>query len=182
MANVVVLGLQWGDEGKGKIIDLIAPSFDVVARYQGGHNAGHTVYVNGKKLVLHLIPSGILRPGKLCLIGNGVVLDPRAFLQEISDLKKFGVEIGENIVVSNKAHLILPYHSLIEDISERERGPNKIGTTCRGIGPSYQDKAGRMGIRAGDLLNLSILKEKIRQNVEEKNIFLAHYGQKKIGC
>ncbi len=180
MANVVVLGLQWGDEGKGKIIDLIASSFDVVARYQGGHNAGHTVYVNGKKLVLHLIPSGILRPGKLCLIGNGVVLDPRAFLQELSDLKNFGVEIGENIVISNKAHLILPYHSLIEDISERERGPNKIGTTCRGIGPSYQDKAGRMGIRAGDLLNLSILKEKIRQNVEEKNIILAHYDQKKL--
>jgi adenylosuccinate synthase len=180
MANVVVLGLQWGDEGKGKIIDLISPSFDVVARYQGGHNAGHTVYVNGKKLVLHLIPSGILRPDKLCLIGNGVVLNPQAFLQEIFELKSFGVSIDENIVISNKAHLILPYHSLIEDISERKRGPKKIGTTCRGIGPSYQDKAARMGIRAGDLLDLSILKEKIRQNVEEKNIYLAHYGQKKL--
>ncbi len=180
MANVVVLGLQWGDEGKGKIIDLIAPSFDVVARSQGGHNAGHTVYVNGKKLVLHLIPSGVLRSDKLCLIGNGVVLNPKAFLQEISELKSFGVRISENIVISNKTHLILPYHSLIEEISERERGVNKIGTTSRGIGPSYQDKAARMGIRAGDLLNLSILKEKVRQNVEEKNIYLAHYGQKKL--
>lgn len=180
MANVVVLGMQWGDEGKGKIIDLIAPSFDVVARYQGGHNAGHTVHVNGKKLVLHLIPSGVLRPDKLCLIGNGVVLNPQAFLQEISELKRSGVPISENIVISNKTHLILPYHSLIEDISEKKRGSHKIGTTCRGIGPSYQDKSARMGIRAGDLLNLAVLEEKIRQNVEEKNIYLVHFGQDKL--
>lgn len=180
MANVVVLGMQWGDEGKGKIIDLIAPSFDVVARYQGGHNAGHTVYINGKKLVLHLIPSGVLRPDKLCLIGNGVVINPQAFLQEVSELENFGITIGENVVISQKAHLILPYHSLIEDISERLRGAKKIGTTCRGIGPCYQDKAARLGIRAGDLLNPTILKEKIRQNVEEKNIYLAHYGGKEL--
>jgi adenylosuccinate synthase len=180
MANVVVLGLQWGDEGKGKIIDLIAPSFDMIARYQGGHNAGHTVHVKGKKLVLHLIPSGVLRPGKICLIGNGVVLNPQAFLHEISELKSFGVAIGENIIVSDKAHLILPYHSIIEEINERERGENKIGTTCRGIGPCYQDKAARMGIRTGDLLNLSVLKDKIRQNVKEKNIYLAYYGLERL--
>lgn len=177
MANIVVLGTQWGDEGKGKIIDLIAPAFDVVARFQGGHNAGHTVYVNGKKLVLHLIPSGILRPGKLCLIGNGVVINPQAFLEEISELKRFGVEVDDNIAMSNKAHLILPYHSLIEKISERARGAKKIGTTSRGIGPSYQDKAARLGIRAGDLLDLAILKEKIEQNVKEKNIYLDYYGE-----
>lgn len=180
MANIVVLGTQWGDEGKGKIIDLLAPSFDVVARSQGGHNAGHTVYVNGKKIVLHLIPSGILRSDKLCLIGNGVVIDPEAFLKELEELESFGVKDDGKIRISKKAHLILPYHSLLEKISERERGEKKIGTTSRGIGPAYQDKAARMGVRAGDLLNLSVLKEKIEQNVAEKNIYLAHYGEKKL--
>ncbi len=176
MANIVVLGTQWGDEGKGKIIDLIAPAFDVVARFQGGHNAGHTVYINGQKIVLHLIPSGILRRNKLCIIGNGVVINPQAFLDEISELRKFGIEIDENIVMSNKAHLILPYHSSAEKVNEDARGEMKIGTTSRGIGPSYQDKAGRQGIRTGDLLDLGILREKIEQNVREKNIYLKHYG------
>ena len=176
MANIVVLGTQWGDEGKGKVIDLIAPAFDVVARFQGGHNAGHTVFINGKKIVLHLIPSGILRGDKLCIIGNGVVINPQAFLDEISELEKFGVKINENIVMSSKAHLILPYHSSAEKVSENARGSKKIGTTSRGIGPSYQDKAGRQGIRTGDLLDLSILREKISQNVKEKNIYLKHYG------
>ncbi len=180
MANVVVLGTQWGDEGKGKIIDLIAPAFDVVARFQGGHNAGHTVYVRGEKLVLHLIPSGILRSGKLCVIGNGVVVDPGAFLKEIADLRRFGVTVGENLVISKKAHLILPYHALVERVRERERGAKKIGTTSRGIGPSYQDKAGRLGIRAGDLLDLSILKEKIEENVKEKNVYLRYYGEEPL--
>ncbi len=180
MANIVILGTQWGDEGKGKIIDLISPSFDVVSRFQGGHNAGHTVYVNGKKIVLHLIPSGILRSNKLCIIGNGVVLNPEAFLKELADLENFGVKINENIAISKKAHLILPYHSVLEKISEKERGSKKIGTTSRGIGPAYQDKAARMGIRAGDLFNLSFLKEKIKQNVSEKNIYLAHYGQEEL--
>lgn len=180
MANIVVLGTQWGDEGKGKIIDLIAPSFDVVARSQGGHNAGHTVFIKGKKIVLHLIPSGILRSDKLCIIGNGVVIDPAAFLDELAELKSHGVQNDENVAISKKAHLILPYHSLIEKISERERGAKKIGTTSRGIGPAYQDKAARLGIRAGDLLNLKVLREKIDQNVEEKNIYLAHYGEKKL--
>jgi adenylosuccinate synthase len=176
MANIVVLGTQWGDEGKGKVIDLIAPAFDVVARFQGGHNAGHTVYINGKKIVLHLIPSGILRGDKLCIIGNGVVISPQAFLDEISELEKFGVKVNESIVISNKAHLILPYHSSAEKVSENAKGSKKIGTTSRGIGPSYQDKSARQGIRAGDLLDLSVLREKIAQNVKEKNIYLKHYG------
>jgi adenylosuccinate synthase len=180
MANIVVLGTQWGDEGKGKIIDLIAPSFDVVARSQGGHNAGHTVYIDGKKIVLHLIPSGILHSDKLCIIGNGVVIDPAAFLDELADLKSFGIKNDENVAISKKAHLILPYHSLVEKISEKKLGAKKIGTTSRGIGPAYQDKAARLGIRAGDLLNLSVLKEKIEQNVEEKNIYLSHFGEKKL--
>lgn len=180
MANIVVLGTQWGDEGKGKIIDLISPSFDVVARSQGGHNAGHTVYFNGKKIVLHLIPSGILRSDKLCIIGNGVVINPEAFLKELAELKNFGIKTNENIAISKQAHLILPYHSLLEKISERERGSKKIGTTSRGIGPAYQDKAARLGIRAGDLLNQSVLRDKIGQNVAEKNIYLTHYGEKKL--
>jgi len=180
MANIVVLGTQWGDEGKGKIIDLIAPSFDVVARSQGGHNAGHTVYIDGKKIVLHLIPSGVIRSGKLCIIGNGVVVDPEAFLTELAELESHGINNDKNVAVSKKAHLILPYHSLIEKISEREKGSKKIGTTSRGIGPAYQDKAARVGIRAGDLLNLSVLREKIGHNVEEKNIYLEHFGEKKL--
>lgn len=176
MANVAVLGTQWGDEGKGKIVDLLTSSFDVVARYQGGHNAGHTVYIGGRKIVLHLIPSGILHPGKLCIIGNGVVLDPRAFLDEIAALKAFGVAIDNTIVISRNTHLILPYHPLAEKISEERRGEKKIGTTCRGIGPSYEDKAGRRGIRAGDLLDIAILKEKIMANVQEKNNLLQGSG------
>ena len=182
MANIVVLGTQWGDEGKGKIIDLIAPSFEVVARSQGGHNAGHTVYIDGKKIVLHLIPSGILRSDKLCLIGNGVVINPEAFLEELAGLEAFGVKINDNIAISKKAHLILPYHSLVEKISEQERGARKIGTTSRGIGPAYQDKAARLGIRAGDLLNLPVLKEKIEQNVAEKNIYLTNFGEDRLNA
>lgn len=177
MANLAVLGTQWGDEGKGKIIDLLAPSFDIVARYQGGHNAGHTVYVKGKKIILHLIPSGILHKDKLCLIGNGVVVNPQAFLDEIAELKKYGIQINDNIVISKNAHLIFPYHTRVEKLSEERWGDKKIGTTHRGIGPSYTDKAARLGIRAGDLLNLSLLRDKIEQNVQEKNIYLVHYGE-----
>ncbi len=177
MVNLVVLGTQWGDEGKGKIIDLITPPFDIVARYQGGHNAGHTVYSGGKKIILHLIPSGILHRDKLCLIGNGVVIDPKAFLNELSYLKDFGIEINDNLAISKNAHLILPYHGLVEALDEERRGDNKIGTTCRGIGPAYTDRAARRGIRVGDLLNLSVLEDKIRSNVEEYNIFLDFYGE-----
>jgi len=176
MANIVVLGTQWGDEGKGKIVDLLTPSFDVVARYQGGHNAGHTVYIRGKKIVLHLVPSGILHASTLCVIGNGVVLDPKAFLEEIAALKKLADIRDENISVSKNAHLILPYHALLEKYNEESRGDKKIGTTCRGIGPAYEDKAARRGIRAGDLLDLDVLQEKIRDNTEEKNEFFRRHG------
>jgi len=177
MVNLLVVGTQWGDEGKGKIIDLLAPAFDVVARYQGGHNAGHTVCVKGEKVVLHLIPSGILHPDKLCIIGNGVVIDPKAFLEEVEELEKFGAVIDNNLVISKGAHLILPYHSLMEKISEEKRGAEKIGTTCRGIGPAYEDKAARRGIRAGDLLDMSVLKERIEENIAEKKIYLDFHCQ-----
>jgi adenylosuccinate synthase len=177
MANLLVLGTQWGDEGKGKIVDLLTPAFDVVARYQGGHNAGHTVYVNGRKIVLHLIPSGILHPGKMCVIGNGLVVSPPAFFREIEDLLAGGAAADAGrIVVSDKAHLIMPYHPVVERISEEARGARKIGTTCRGIGPAYEDKAARWGVRAGDLLNLALLREKILENVAVKNKLLAAYG------
>jgi len=176
MTNVVVLGTQWGDEGKGKIVDLITPSFDVVARYQGGHNAGHTVYVKGRKTVLHLIPSGVLHEGTLCVIGNGVVLSPKAFLAEAESLKKLGVSVGRNIVLSKNAHLILPYHPLLEGLSEDRRGSHKIGTTKQGIGPAYEDKIGRRGIRVADLLDLDVLKDKIRENLAEKNPLLEQGG------
>ena len=180
MANCAVIGTQWGDEGKGKIIDLITPAFDIIARYQGGHNAGHTVHIKEKKIILHLIPSGILHPGKLCLIGNGVVFSPEAFLNEIAELKKVGFEVDQNLVVSKNAHLILPYHSALEKVNEKMRGENKIGTTCRGIGPAYVDKAARQGIKVGDLLKLNVLREKIKYNVEEKNIILSHYKKPKL--
>jgi adenylosuccinate synthase len=177
MSNIVVLGTQWGDEGKGKIVDLLSPAFDAVARYQGGHNAGHTVYRNGTKVVLHLIPSGILRPGTLCVIGNGVVLDPRAFLDELAALRQIVDFRDEQIVVSRHTHLILPYHRLVERISEETLGERKIGTTCRGIGPAYEDKAARRGVRAGDLLDRSVLEDKIRRNTAEKNVLLVRAGQ-----
>lgn len=175
MKNLAVVGTQWGDEGKGKIIDLLSPCFQVVARFQGGHNAGHTVYVKGRKIILHLIPSGILHPGILCLIGNGVVLEPKAFLDELSGLRAFGVKVGKNLAISKNTHLILPYHGSIEAVSEDRRGVKKIGTTCRGIGPAYTDKIARRGIRAGDLLNSAVLAEKIKENVEESNVYLSHY-------
>ncbi len=176
MANVVVLGTQWGDEGKGKIVDLITPAFDVVARYQGGHNAGHTVYVDGRKVVLHLIPSGILHPDKVCIIGNGVVLSPKAFLEEAAALEKLGVELGPRLIISKNAHLIMPYHELLERISEQRLGLKRIGTTSRGIGPAYEDKTGRRGIRAADLLEPTVLKDLIRDNIAEKNPLLERGG------
>jgi adenylosuccinate synthase len=180
MSNIVVLGTQWGDEGKGKIVDWLTPAFDVVARYQGGHNAGHTVYVAGRKIVLHLIPSGILRSGTLCVIGNGVVLDPKAFLDELEALGKL-VPVDKNrIVIARNAHLILPYHRLVERISEEALGERKIGTTLRGIGPAYEDKIARRGIRAGDLLDLGVLREKIEAMAAEKNAFAVLHGRPPI--
>src|SRR5438128_4947524 len=169
MTNVVVLGAQWGDEGKGKIFDLLTPHFSIVARYQGGHNAGHTVYVNGTKFVLRLIPSGILHPGITCVIGNGVVIDPQALFAEIDELTRNGIDVAGRILVSDKAHLILPYHRDLDLLSEARRGERKIGTTSRGIGPAYEDKIARRGIRVGDLENPKGLAQNIRDNVTARN-------------
>lgn len=153
MSNVVILGAQWGDEGKGKMVDLFSEKFDIVVRYQGGHNAGHTVYIGEKKYVLKLIPSGILREGVKAVIGNGVVIDPAALLQEIDTLKQAGIEVEKNLAVSNRAHLIFPFHRLAEKLSESREGRVAIGTTSRGIGPCYEDKIGRRGIRVADLMD-----------------------------
>jgi adenylosuccinate synthase len=170
MPNIVIAGAQWGDEGKGKIVDLLTERVQVVARFNGGHNAGHTVIVDGRKYVLHLIPSGILHTGILCVIGNGVVIDPVAFERECGELEKGGVEVGENLLISDRAHLILPHHRGLEALSEEQRGARKIGTTLRGIGPAYEDKAGRRGITTGDLLRPKTLPEKLaeaRRHYEE---------------
>ena len=167
--NLAVVGAQWGDEGKGKIVDLLTPNFDIVARYQGGHNAGHTIYARGTKFVLRLIPSGILHPGITCVIGNGVVVDPQALLAEIDELSQHGVDVDNRIVISDKAHLILPYHRDLELLSEARRGERKIGTTSRGIGPAYEDKIARRGIRAGDLADPQALEQDIRDNVTARN-------------
>jgi adenylosuccinate synthase len=167
--NLAILGAQWGDEGKGKIVDLITPNFSIVARYQGGHNAGHTVYVNGKKFVLRLIPSGILHPGVTCVIGNGVVVDPAALFAEIDELIASGIDAARRIVVSDKAHVILPYHRDLDLLSEARRGERKIGTTSRGIGPAYEDKIARRGIRIGDLNDQAALEQEVRDNVNARN-------------
>jgi adenylosuccinate synthase len=169
MMNLAVLGAQWGDEGKGKIVDLLTPRFDIVARYQGGHNAGHTVYVNGTKFVLRLIPSGILHPDVVCVIGNGVVVDPQALFSELDELTRNGINVRNRLFVSDKAHLILPYHRDLDLLSEARRGERKIGTTSRGIGPAYEDKIGRRGIRAGDLADPRGLEQNVRANVEARN-------------
>jgi adenylosuccinate synthase len=167
--NLAVLGAQWGDEGKGKIVDLLTPHFAIVARYQGGHNAGHTVYVGGKKFILRLIPSGILHPGVLCVIGNGVVVDPQALFAEVEELARNGVDVDDRIIISDKAHLILPYHRDLDLLSEARRGERKIGTTSRGIGPAYEDKIARRGIRVGDLADLAALEQEVRDNVNARN-------------
>src|SRR3954469_14052199 len=167
--NLAVLGAQWGDEGKGKIVDLLTPHFSIVARYQGGHNAGHTVYVNGAKFILRLIPSGILHPGITCVIGNGVVVDPRALFTELDELKKNGIDADGRVLISDKAHLILPYHRDLELLSEARGGERKIGTTSRGIGPAYEDKIARRGIRLGDLNDPRGLEQNVRDNVTARN-------------
>ena len=153
MSNLIVLGAQWGDEGKGKIVDLLSEKFDAVARYQGGHNAGHTVYIGEKKFVLKLIPSGILRPGVLAVIGNGVVIDPAALLEEIAMLETAGVDVRAQLKISNRAHVLFPFHRTIEKISETRANRVAIGTTSRGIGPCYEDKIARRGIRVADLVD-----------------------------
>ena len=171
--NIAVLGAQWGDEGKGKIVDLLTPRFSIVARYQGGHNAGHTVYANGRKFVLRLLPSGILHDGITCVIGNGVVIDPQALFAEIDELAAAGIHVGNRLVVSDKAHLILPYHRELDLLSEARRGERKIGTTSRGIGPAYEDKIARRGVRVGDLANPQSLAEAVEHNVAARNRLIA---------
>jgi len=148
----VLLGLQWGDEGKGKVVDVFTPHYDIVARFQGGPNAGHTIVFNGQRRVLHLIPSGIFHPGTRCVIGNGVVLDPVTLRQEIEALIEAGIDVKERLLISQRAHLILPSHKLLDAASEQAKGDQKIGSTLRGIGPTYMDKTGRNGLRVGDLL------------------------------
>jgi len=171
--TAVIVGAQWGDEGKGKIVDVLSENFSVVARYAGGHNAGHTVIINGKKFVLQLVPCGVLRRGCRSVIGNGVVLDPLAFLKEVGALRETGVQVDGSLFVSNRAHVILPYHRMIELASENAPGRVKIGTTSRGIGPAYEDKMGRRGLRVADLLDLKLLKKHIENAVREKNM-IAH--------
>jgi len=171
--TAVIVGAQWGDEGKGKIVDVLSENFSVVARYAGGHNAGHTVIINGKKFILQLVPSGILRAGCRSVIGNGVVFDPMAFLKEVTALREAGVKVDGNLFVSNRAHVILPYHRMIELASENAPGRVKIGTTSRGIGPAYEDKMGRRGLRVADLLDLKLLKTHIENACREKNM-IAH--------
>ena len=166
--TAVVIGAQWGDEGKGKIVDVLSENFRVVARYAGGHNAGHTVTIAGKKFVLQLIPCGVLRPGCRGVIGNGVVLDPIAFLSEAQRLRDAGVQVDGNLFVSNRAHVILPYHRMVELASENAPGRVKIGTTSRGIGPSYEDKMGRRGLRVADLLDSSLAEEAHRERLQRE--------------
>ena len=169
----VIVGAQWGDEGKGKIVDVLSENFSVVARYAGGHNAGHTVIINSKKFILQLVPCGILRSGCRSVIGNGVVLDPIAFLKEVGALRDAGVKVDGSLFVSNRAQVILPYHRMIELAAENAPGRVKIGTTSRGIGPAYEDKMGRRGLRVADLLDLQLLKKHIENAVHEKNM-IAH--------
>jgi adenylosuccinate synthase len=172
MGNLVIIGAQWGDEGKGKIVDILARDADIVVRYQGGSNAGHTVINERGTYIFHLIPSGILYRGTTCVIGNGVVVDPGSLIEEMDQLQTKGIAIGKNFVISQRAHLILPYHKAIDRASEQSKGSRKIGTTGRGIGPSYADKMARIGILVGDLLNPPLFKNKLEENLVEMNWFL----------
>jgi len=173
MSNVAIIGAQWGDEGKGKIVDLFTHDADIIVRFQGGNNAGHTLVVNGKKTVLHLVPSGALHADKLCVIGNGVVVDPEILIEEIDSLKSQGhLTNAAQLRISEQAHVIMPYHKAIDLARERLRGKGKIGTTGRGIGPAYEDKVARIGIRFIDLLEEDTFREKLERNIEEKNFYL----------
>ena len=176
MPNTILVGAQWGDEGKGKIIDFLTDEADIVVRSQGGNNAGHTIVIGGEKYVLHLIPSGILRKSKTCVIANGVVLDPVALVGEIEGLRKRGVKVEKNLLISDTAHLVLPYHQALDGLRETQKGSKKIGTTKRGIGPAYADKASRTGLRTGDLLRPDVLKEKLTQRIKENNAVLKGLG------
>ena len=176
MSNVIVIGTQWGDEGKGKVVDVLAEKARLVVRFQGGNNAGHTMVVDGESFISHLIPSGILHPDKVCLIGNGVVVDPGVLIEEMEHLRERGVAVSPgNLVVSENAHLIMPYHKLIDHGRERVKGDQKLGTTGRGIGPCYEDKATRRGIRFCDLIDEDVFKEKIASILAEKNFYLREF-------
>lgn len=176
MANTILIGAQWGDEGKGKIIDVLTGAANIVVRSQGGNNAGHTVIHGGRKFVLHLIPSGILRRGKICVIGNGVVIDPIALVSEIKGLQKVGVSVGRNLLISNCAHLVMPYHRVLDEQRELRKGIGKIGTTKRGIGPAYGDKAARTGLRMSDLMQPRLFSKKLKAKNQENNSILRALG------
>src|SRR5437660_7182845 len=174
---IAVIGAQWGDEGKGKIVDLLAERFDIVVRYQGGHTAAHSVQIGNKSFVLHLLPSGIVHEGKTCVLGNGMVIDPKAFFEEADRLESQGISITpERVKVSSRAHLILPYHRALDHTSEERLGNEKVGTTLRGIGPAYEDKAGRRGIRVADALVPDVLRSRIERNFEDANRIIQAYG------
>src|ERR1700726_1844316 len=180
MANTILVGAQWGDEGKGKIIDVLTSKADIIVRSQGGNNAGHTIVHGGATYILHLIPSGILRRGKVCVIGNGVVVDPIALVAEIEHLRKLGVKIGKNLLVSSCAHLVLPYHRSLDEQRELRQGRAKIGTTKRGIGPAYGDKAARTGLRVSDLMQPILFSKKLHAKIRENNSILEALGAKPI--
>ncbi|MCA1622226.1 MAG: adenylosuccinate synthase [Acidobacteria bacterium] len=178
---IVIIGAQWGDEGKGKVVDLLADRFDIVARYQGGHNAGHSVYVGEKAFVLRLLPSGIIHEDKTCVLGNGMVIDPKAFFEEVDQMTEQGISITpERLKISSRAHLILPYHRALDHTSEERLGNEKVGTTLRGIGPAYEDKAGRRGIRVSDALVPELLKSRIERNLAEANRVIVLYGREPL--
>jgi adenylosuccinate synthase len=178
---IVIIGAQWGDEGKGKVVDLLADRFDIVARYQGGHNAGHSVYVGDKAFVLRLLPSGIIHEESTCVLGNGMVIDPKAFFEEVDQMISQGISITpERLKVSSRAHLIMPYHRALDHTSEERLGNEKIGTTLRGIGPAYEDKVGRRGIRVSDALVPELLKLRIERNLEEANRIIVLYGREPL--
>ncbi len=178
MANIVLVGAQWGDEGKGKIIDVLTGTSQIVVRSQGGNNAGHTIVHAGRKYILHLIPSGILRPGKVCVIGNGVVIDPVALVGEIDGLRAQGVAVDKNLLISDCAHLVLPYHRLLDERREQLKGNQKLGTTKRGIGPAYGDKAARTGLRMSDLMQPAVFSTKLKARIKENNQILETFGAK----
>jgi adenylosuccinate synthase len=180
MANTILVGAQWGDEGKGKIIDYLTDGADAVVRTQGGNNAGHTIVHGKRKFVLHLIPSGILRRGKTCVIANGVVVDPLALVAEITGLRKKGIPVGKNLLLSDGAHLVMPWHRALDEAREQRKGKNKIGTTKRGIGPAYGDKAARTGLRVGDLLDPKEFAEKFKARLRENNAVLRSLGAKPV--
>src|SRR5688500_12871642 len=178
---IVIIGAQWGDEGKGKVVDLLADRFDIVSRYQGGHNAGHSVYVGEKAFVLRLLPSGIIHEDSTCVLGNGMVIDPKAFFEEIDQMTAQGISVTpERLKVSSRAHLIMPYHRALDHTSEERLGNERIGTTLRGIGPAYEDKAGRRGIRVADALSADILKLRVERNLEEANRIIALFGNQPL--